>query len=148
MHTRDHIHEETFPLSPERLFSILHTPSAIRSWWGASTVIVMAESGGIWCAAWGENEDRPDYISAAAIKVFEPPFRLVLGDYHYTAEDGGLPFEADFEVEFIVSPHEDGATLKVCQRGFPIASEADDYFEACVTGWKDTFLGIRNHLSA
>ena len=148
METRQHIHEENFSVSPERLFGLLFTPSAIRQWWGASTVIVIPEIGGIWCATWGENEDSPEYISAATIQVFESPHRMVLSNYKYNTQSGGLPFEADFEVDFLVSKHPEGSTLKVCQNGFPVLPEADEYFSQCVVGWEATFKGIREYLQA
>ncbi len=78
MATRRHIHEEVFPASPERVFALLHTPSAIRGWWGVARAIVVAEEGGVWAAAWGEAEGDPDYNSAATIRVFDPPRRMVL----------------------------------------------------------------------
>ena len=64
MSTRKHVHEEIFPASVERLFTLLHTPSAIRRWWGAAHAIVVPETGGTWAAVWGEAEDDPDYIAA------------------------------------------------------------------------------------
>ena len=146
MDTRSHSHQESFPVPAERLFALLHTPSAIRRWWGASRVIVLAHPGGTWAAAWGDNEDDPDYIAVATIRVFEPPRRLVLGDYRYHAKSGPLPFEAHFVTEFVVSPDANGATLRVTQDGFPAGSEADDFFAACQKGWKDTFAGIRKYL--
>ncbi|KAA3655122.1 MAG: SRPBCC domain-containing protein [Calditrichaeota bacterium] len=146
MNTRKHIHEESFPTSPERLFSLLHTPSAIRGWWGASRVIVLPETGGIWAATWGDQEDDPEYITSAKIREFQPPQRLVLCDYQYYTKSGPLPFEMDFVTEFLVTPHDDGASLKVIQDGFPAGSEADEFYAACVKGWKDTFAGIHRFL--
>ena len=52
----------------------------------------------------------------------------------------------DFITEFKVTPHEDGAVLRVTQDGFPADSGADDFYAACETGWKDTFVGIRRYL--
>ena len=106
MKTRKHIHEENFPISPEELFSLLVRPSAIRKWWSVSRAIVMPEIGGTWMAAWGEDEDDPDYVSVATIQDFDPPNRLVLGDFRYRAKTGPLPFEADFVTEFAVAAHE------------------------------------------
>ena len=146
MDTRKHVLEEVFCVSEERLFSILHTPSAIRKWWNVTGAIVIPKAGGVWAATWGENEDKPDYTVAATIKVFEPPRRLVLVDYIYHSQAGGLPFEAKFETEFLILPHETGAILRVTQSGFPIAIEADEYFSGCVKGWRDTFIGIRNYI--
>lgn len=148
METRQHVHEETFPVSPERLFAILHTPSAIRDWWGASRAVVLAEPGGTWAAAWGEAEDDPDYITTATISAFEPPRRMVLTDFCYFAKEGPLPFDADFVVEFLIEAHADGATLRVCQDGFPKGPEGDEYYAACQTGWTDAFAGIRRNLEA
>jgi len=97
-------------------------------------------------AAWGENEDAPDYITAATIKVFDPPRRLVLGDFRYYARSGPLPFEADFNTEFSVRPNAEGTLLRVVQDGFPVESVADDFYAGCERGWRDTFTGIRRYL--
>jgi len=146
METRRHIHEEVFPAPAERVFALLHTPSAICRWWGASRAVVLAEPGGTWAATWGEDEDDPDYITVATIREFEPPRRMVLSDYRYRAKAGPLPFEAEFETEFVVSPHAEGASLRVTQDGFPAGSESDEFYAACRKGWQDTFAGIRDYL--
>ena len=73
--TRAHVHSEEFPVSPDRLFAILTQPSAIRSWWSASRAIVVPAKGGTWAAAWGEDEDDPDYVTVATLSEFEPPKR-------------------------------------------------------------------------
>ena len=146
MKTRQHIHEEQFPVSPERLFTLLHTPSAIRCWWEAESVIVVAEEGGIWCATWGDSIDEPDYVTTATIKVFEPAKRMLLTDYRYFTKSGILPFEADFSVDFLVAAYADGATLKVIQDGFPADPSSDAFLAACEVGWTDTFAGIRRYL--
>jgi uncharacterized protein YndB with AHSA1/START domain len=146
MTTRKHIHEGTFPVSPARLFALLHTPSAIRGWWGAARAIVLPQRGGIWAAAWGDSEDDPDYITAATIREFDPPRRLVLADFRYHARSGPLPFVADFVTEFAVEPHPEGALLRVEQDGFPPGPEADAFYAACGEGWTNTFAGIRRYL--
>jgi uncharacterized protein YndB with AHSA1/START domain len=144
--TRKHVHEEIFPASPERVFAILHTPSAIREWWGAARAIVIPEPGGIWIAAWGPDENRPDYVTAATMQVFEPPNRIVFGNYQYHARNGALPFKADFATEFLIEPHEVGAILRVTQDGFPDNAIADDFYAGCEIGWRETFKGIRSYL--
>lgn len=146
MKTRTHTHEEVFPAPPDRVFALLHTPSAIREWWGASRAIVQPETGGVWAATWGEAEDDPEYVTSATLKVFEPPRRLVFADYRYTARSGPLPFEADFETEFTVEPHPEGAELRVSQAGFPCTPEGDEFYAACEKGWRETFAGIRRYL--
>lgn len=148
MSTRKHVHEESFPTSPESLFALLHSPSAIREWWSAARAIVLPEVGGIWTAAWGEDEDDPDYLTVATLREFDAPRRLVMADYRYRSKFGPLPFEADFVTEFLVSPHPDGATLRVTQDGFPTSPEADEFFAGCETGWKQTFEGIRRYLES
>lgn len=147
MTTRAHEHEETFDVAPAALFALLHTPSAIRQWWGAARVVVLAEPGGTWAAAWGASEDDPDYITIATIRDFEPPARMVLTEYRYHAKDGRLPFEADVTTEFTVVPVAGGARLRVRQAGFPVAQEADEFYAACERGWRDTFAGIRRFLA-
>lgn len=145
--TRTHVHEEAFPVAPERLFGILLAPSAIRGWWGASRAIVTPERGGLWAATWGASEDEPDYVTVAAIAELDPPRRLVLADYRYRAKSGPLPFEADFRVEFDVREAPEGAALRVTQRGFPAGREGDAFLEGCERGWHETFSGIRRHLA-
>ncbi len=147
MKTRRHVHEETFPVRPEALFALLHTPSAIRDWWGAARVVVLPGTGGIWAAAWGESEDDPEYVTVATIREFEPPSRMVLADYRYRVRSGPLPFEADFVTEFLVVPHEPGSRLRVTQDGFPADPVADAFYAGCERGWRDTFAGIRRHLA-
>jgi uncharacterized protein YndB with AHSA1/START domain len=146
MNTRKHIHEEVFAASPKRLFALLHTPSAIRAWWGVARAIVLAETGGVWAAVWGESEDDPDYVTVATIREFEPPRRMVLCDYRYHARTGPLPFKAEFATEFSVWPHPEGAVLRVCQDGFPRGTEADSFYQACETGWRNTFAGIHQYI--
>ena len=144
--TRKHEHEEVFDATPEEVFALLHTPSAIREWWSASRAIVNPARGGTWAAAWGEDEDRPDYVTTAVMRVFDPPRRIVFGDYSYFASNGQLPFDAQFVTEFSVAPHPEGAVLRVVQDGFPAGPEADAFYEACGKGWRDTFMGIRGYL--
>jgi uncharacterized protein YndB with AHSA1/START domain len=145
--TRNHVHEEVFAVLPAPLFGLLHTPSAIRRWWGVARAIVMPEPGGVWAAAWGEAEDDPDYITVATIQEFAPPHRLILSDYRYRARSGPLPFAAEFVTEFLVLPHPQGAVLRVTQTGFPAGAEADDYYAGCKKGWCATFAGIRRCLA-
>jgi uncharacterized protein YndB with AHSA1/START domain len=146
MQSRKHVHEEAFAASPEQLFALLHKPSAIRRWWSAARAVVLAQPGGLWSATWGDDEDAPDYVTAATIREFDPPRRLVLADYRYAARTGPLPFQADFVTEFTVSPHADGASLRVVQDGFPVGPEADAFYAGCEKGWRDTFAGIRKYL--
>ena len=144
--TRAHTHAETFAVPSESLFALLHTPSAICDWWGAARAVVIPEKGGIWVAAWGVDEDAPDYITAATIRTFERPRRMVLDEYRYWAQMGPLPFDADFVTEFEVIDRQDGALLRVTQDGFPAGREGDDFYAACEVGWRDTFMGIRRYL--
>src|SRR5262245_50709902 len=145
MATRKHTHRIELPAPPERVFALLHRPSAIRGWWQAARAVVLARPGGYWAAAWGENEDDPDYVSLFRIRVFDPPRRLVLADRQYFAKTGPLPFEAEFVTEFTVEPTPAGSVLRVAQDGFPTAAVADDFYAACEKGWHDTFEGIRRY---
>jgi uncharacterized protein YndB with AHSA1/START domain len=143
---RSHIHDEVFEATPEEIFKLLYTPSAIRQWWSASRVIVLPEPNGVWAAAWGENEDEPDYITTAIIREFEPPVRMVLTNYRYFARGRRLPFEVHFITEFLVTAHENGTVLRVTQDGFPAGPEGDGFYAECQSGWKNTFAGIRKYL--
>src|SRR5262245_23730228 len=117
MPSRCHTHEIELPAPPEVVFRLLHTPSAIRQWWQAARATVIAQPGGVWAAAWGGDEDEPDYTTAATIRVFDPPRRMVLADYRYHAKTGRLPFEADFVVEFAIEPCPEGSRHRVRQDG-------------------------------
>lgn len=145
--TRSHFHAESFEVTAERLFDLLITSSSIRHWWGASQAIVDAREGGVWTAAWGD-EDDPDYISTATLVEFDPPRKLVMKYGVYYAKTGSLPFEfsKDALTIFTVEPDGDRCVLSVEQTGFPHKPVADQFFEACKTGWKNTFLSIREYL--
>jgi uncharacterized protein YndB with AHSA1/START domain len=145
MNTRKITREIELPTSPERLFAILHTPSAIRQWWSAARAMVIAEEGGLWMAAWGEHEDDPDYITAATIKVFDPPRRLLLTDFKYHAKSGALPFKLESSTAFTVEARPNGSLLRVVQDGFPADSIADEFYAGCEVGWKNTFEGIKQY---
>src|SRR4051812_17911923 len=67
MKTRCLTHETDLPVPPEKVFALLHTPSAIRACWGTSQAIVVPKEGGFWIASWGPM-DNPDYITAFKIK--------------------------------------------------------------------------------
>jgi uncharacterized protein YndB with AHSA1/START domain len=147
MPTRKHVHEEAFSAPAERVFALLHTPSAIREWWSAARAIVLPERAGFWAAVWGDHEDEPDYITIARIAEFEPPRRMVLSDYRYFTKRGPLPFDADFVTTFEVDAcGQESSRLRVTQDGFPADSVADSYYAGCETGWRSTFAGIRRYL--
>ena len=146
METRKHIHQIELAASPAEVFKLLITPSAIRIWWGASRAIVVARTGGVWAAAWGDDEDIPDYVTVFKIKAFEPPRRLFLTKTKYFAKSGPPPFQADMTTEFIVEPADGGSILQVVQDGFPADAVADEFYAACEKGWCDTFDSIKRYL--
>ena len=143
METRSHVRTVELPAPQHEIFQLLITPSAIRQWWYASRVIVLPRENGCWTAAWGDDEDHPDYVTAATIQSFEPPYRLLLTDFRYYARSGPLPFRANFTTEFTVQPRPGGSILRVSQSGFPNDPIADDFYEGCERGWRETFESIR-----
>jgi uncharacterized protein YndB with AHSA1/START domain len=145
--TRSHIHTVELAAPPQEVFPLLVTPSAIRQWWYASRAIVMAREGGAWMAAWGDDEDHPDFMTAALIRVYDPPRRILLADFRYYARTGPLPFRAFFTTEFTVEPRPGGSLLRVVQDGFPTESIADEFYEGCERGWRETFESIRRFVA-
>lgn len=145
--TRTHVHAEVFSVPPEELFALLLRPSAIRAWWGAARAVVTPVPGGTWAAAWGDDEDDPDYVTIATLTELDPPRKVVMADYRYHSKGGPLPFEADFVTTFEVEAAEGGAQLRVTQDGFPDGPEADGFLTGCEQGWTDTFAGIRRFLA-
>jgi uncharacterized protein YndB with AHSA1/START domain len=146
--TRKHIYQIELPVSPERTFAILHTPSAICEWWEASRAIVISKAGGVWVGAWGP-EDDPDYVSVATIECFDPPTKMRLVDFKYHARTGQLPFPTTgLTTEFTVEPLTVGSLLRVVQDGFPTDAVADEFYNGCETGWRATFENIRKYLLA
>ena len=71
------VHEEIFPACAGAGYSIAAQAHAIRVWWEAARVIVIAQPNGIWTAACGESEDAPDYTTSAVLSTFDPPRRSV-----------------------------------------------------------------------
>ncbi|MDX2044599.1 MAG: SRPBCC domain-containing protein [Acidobacteriota bacterium] len=146
MATRKHIHQIELAASPEKVFRLLITPSAIRGWWGASRAIVMAKEDGVWAAAWGD-EDIPDYVTVYKIAAIEPPRQLFLTDTKYFAKTGQPPFDAKMTTEFTIEANGEGSILRVTQDGFPADAVADDFYAACEDGWRATFASIERYLS-
>jgi len=145
--TRSHEHQEDFDISKDEMFKLLITPSLICKWWGAARAIVLPEKNGIWMAAWGADEDTPDYITAFTMSEYEPPRRILFTDAKYSARGEKLPFDAVITAEFIVDEAEGGCSLMVKQDGFPSEPAADEYYAACEKGWVDTFEGIRRTIN-
>lgn len=137
--------EEPFGISPERMFEILTTPSAIRSWWGASTALVDARAGGSWVTAWGEGENDSEYVNFFQILEFEPPSRILLGGGKYTS-GANWPITTNITTELIIEPQPSGCVLRIIQDSSPADPLLDDYFDACVAGWQNSFEGIRNYV--
>ena len=147
--TRSHAHSIDLAAAPQRMFDLLITPGDIRGWWGATRAIVIPKPGGLWSAAWGEDENDPDYISAGVLKTFEPPQRIVLDPMWYHARDSVMPFDAELTIEFVIQPNDaGGCTLTVHQHGFPCDTIADDFYAACEKGWHDTFESIRRFVDS
>jgi uncharacterized protein YndB with AHSA1/START domain len=147
MTTRKHAHQIDLDARPQRVFSLLITPSAIRGWWGASRAIVVAKPNGSWNAAWGPNEDDPEYVTTFRLRTYDPPRRLVFADAVCFAKSGSLPFDADFVTAFTIEPRAGGCTLRVVQDGFPLDPVADAFYAACEVGWKNTFEGIKRFVA-
>ena len=140
---RKHVNQVEFARQPSEIFPILHTPSAIRQWWGAARVIVNPHAGGTWTAAWGQSEDDPDYITTATISAIEAPRCLKLSDFDYFSKGGNPPFDmSGITTEFILEQTAQGCALTVIQDGFPDDHAADDYFSACAQGWDDTLQSM------
>ncbi len=146
METRKHSHQIELTVSPAEVFTLLITPSAIRGWWGASRAIVVARPGGVWAAAWGDDEDIPDYVTVFKIKAFEPPRRLFLTNTKYFAKNGSPSFQADLTTEFTIEPKDGGSILQVVQEGFSVDGLTDEIYAVCEKGWCDTFDSIKRFL--
>lgn len=134
-------HSQICVQRPAQVFKALTTPSAIRQWWSASRAIVIPANNGVYDVAWGP-EDDPEYVSAAVIKLYNPPHQLQLHQYRYASQDGPLPFDATIEVHFTLEPHPEGTVITVVQSGFPDDSSADDFYAACQKGWRDTLRAL------
>jgi uncharacterized protein YndB with AHSA1/START domain len=145
METRREELIEPFGVTPERMFEILITPSAIRSWYGAAKVVVDPKKGGSWIAAWGDDEDDSEYINALKILEFDPPNRIVLGEGKYIAGTA-WPIMTDIRTELILEPQPSGCFLRIVQDLTPHEPLLDDYFDACIAGWQNSYEGIRNYI--
>lgn len=136
--------EEPFGVTPERLFTVLTTPSAIRSWWGVSKAIVDLRKGGTWVTAWGESDGDSDHVTSFKIVELEPPTLVVLGSSKYIRV--GSTLETNMTTEFRIDAHPHGCNLRIVQVLDPHDPFMDDYFDACILGWQNCFEGIRHYL--
>ena len=136
---------EPFGIKPERMFEILITPSAIRGWYGASRAVVEPHEGGTWVTTWGETDADSEYINSFKILEFEPPNRILLGGGKFIAGQA-WPIETHITTALIVEPQPTGCILRIIQEMDPADPLLDDYFDACIAGWQNSFEGIRNYL--
>ena len=137
--------EEPFPISPDKMFEILITPSSIRSWWGASTVVIDARAGGSWVTAAGDGNNDSEYINSFEILEFDPPNRMLLGSGRYFTGKN-WPIQTSMTTELVVAARPNGCTLRIVQELTPADPLLDDFFDACIAGWENCFEGIRNYL--
>lgn len=137
--------EELFGCTPERMFEVLTFPNAIRSWWGASLVVIDPRKGGTWVTAAGDGENESEFINSFDILEFDPPNRMMLGGGKYFAGTN-WPIKTGMTTEFLVDAVPTGCTLRIVQELTPADALLDDYFDACVAGWQNSFEGIRNYL--
>jgi len=135
-------HEAGLRVPPEAAFAALVTAGAIRAWWGAARAVVVPRVGGTWAAAWGADEDAPDFVTTARIAEYRPPHRLVLADYEVVAKTGPQPFRATFTVTFQIAASEAGSRLTVTQDGFPFDPVADAFLAGCEAGWRDSVAAL------
>jgi uncharacterized protein YndB with AHSA1/START domain len=145
MEKRRHVLAEPFGIPPERMFKVLTTPAAIRSWWGASTVVIDPRKGGSWVTATNDSGKSSEYINSFEILEFDPPSRMLLGGGKYYAGQN-WPIRTNMTTEFIVEPTPPGCVLRIVQELSPADPLLEDYFDACVLGWQNSFEGIRNYL--
>ena len=143
--TRRHILEELFGVSPERMFEVLTTPHAIRSWWGATSVVIDARKGGSWVTASGEGETDSEFVNSFEILEYEPPHRMLLGSGKYFAGNN-WPIRTNMTTEMIIEAQPAGCILRIVQELSPADPLLDDFFDACVVGWQNSFEGMRNYL--
>ena len=143
--TRRQILEEPFGVTPERMFEVLTTPAAIRSWWGASSVVIDARKGGSFIAATSDGEASAEFINSFEILEFEPPSRLLLGGGKYYA-GANWPIRTDMTTELLIERQPAGCNLQIVVELAPADPLLDDFFDACVAGWQNSFEGIRNYI--
>ena len=143
--TRRQILEEPFGVSPESMFEVITTPRAIRSWWGASSVVIDPRKGGSFIAATSDGDSMSEYMNAFEILEFEPPSRMILGGGKYYA-GANWPIRTNMTTEFLIEPHPSGCNLQIVVELDPADPLLDDFFDACVAGWQNSFEGIRNYI--
>jgi len=142
---RRQILEEPFGVPPERMFEVLTTPRAIRSWWGASSVVMDPRKGGSFIAASSDGDSMSEYMNSFEILEFEPPARMLLGGGKYYA-GANWPIRTNMTTEFLIEPHPAGCNLQIVVELDPADPLLDDFFDACVAGWQNSFEGIRNYI--
>ena len=74
--TRRQVLEEPFGVTPERMFEVLTSPTAIRSWWGATSVVIDPRKGGSWVTATGDEHKKAEWVNSFSIKEYDPPNRM------------------------------------------------------------------------
>lgn len=145
MEKRRHELEEPFGIKPEQMFDILTTPSAIRSWWGATTVVIDPRQGGSWVTATSDGESNAEYVNSFEILEFEPPKRMLLGNGKYFTGNN-WPIRTNITTELIVEEQPAGCMFRIVIELVPDDPLLGDFFDACVAGWQNSFEGIRNYL--
>jgi hypothetical protein len=76
---------------------------------------------------------------------YDPPKRMLLGSGKLFSENK-WPIATNMTTELIVEPQAGGCLLRIIQELTPHDELLDDYFDACVAGWQNSFEGMRSYL--
>ena len=93
----------------------------------------------------GDGDKDAAYVNSFEILEFDPPDRILLGAGKYFAGNN-WPIETNMTTELIVEAEPEGCVLRIVQELSPADPLLEDFFDACVAGWQNSFEGIRNYI--
>lgn len=129
-----------------QVFDALTTPSLVKQWRGASQAIIIPDEDGVYALTWGNDLDKPEYVSTAKISEFKPHVKLVLQDYTYLAHNEQLHFKTRFQVKFEITCHTHFCILNLTHLGFPDNHDADDFYKRMEKSWEENLLKLKQLL--
>ena len=84
-------------------------------------------------------------VAPPPILEFDPPHRMLLGSGKYFAGNN-WPIRTNMTTDLLIEPQPEGCILRIVQELAPPDELLNDFFDACVAGWQNSFEGMRNYL--
>ncbi|MBI4467159.1 MAG: SRPBCC domain-containing protein [Acidobacteria bacterium] len=130
--------------TPEQALRAFLDVEQMKQWWGVAKGLVEERKGGVYSLAWGEPGRGYKYVVAGVVKSYQPGKWLRLEPLVYFNHE--RPVLGPMRLRISVREKDGRTRVSVRQDGYGEGPDWDWYYEAVITGWKDTLANLKAFL--